>query len=207
MIFGNASWGFRETPLEKQLEITSGMGLEVLELGIANAPVDLPLDVSDEELENVKELYKKYNVKLLCASTGNDFTNGVSDDVDKIKTVVDICAKLGVKYLRIFAGFSPVEEVVGDRWQTMIDCLNTVYAYANGKNVVLTVETHGGVSDFGDGVEHFYSTSSEPETLLKMIAEVPDIRMNYDPANLYAVGIKNPESVYEKIKDISVHPL
>ena len=39
MLFGNASWGFRETPLEKQLEITSEMGLELLELGIANAPI------------------------------------------------------------------------------------------------------------------------------------------------------------------------
>lgn len=200
MIFGNASWGFRETPLEKQLEITSGMGLELLELGIANAPADLPLDASDSELENVKNLYKKYNIKLLCAATGNDFTNGVKDDVDKIKKVVDMCEKLGVKYLRIFAGFTPVKEVVGEKWQTMIECLNSVYDYAKDTGVVLTVETHGGVNAFDDGVEHVYSTSSEPETLLKMISDVPDIRMNYDPANLYAVGIKNPETVYEKIK-------
>jgi len=107
MQFGNASWGFRETPLEKQLEITSDMGLETLELGIANAPNDLPLDVTDKELENVKKLFKKYNVKLLCAATGNDFTEGNDGDTDKIKRVTDICAFLGVKYLRIFAGFSP----------------------------------------------------------------------------------------------------
>ena len=54
---------------------------------------------------------------------------------------------------------------------------------------------------YDDGVEHFYSTSSKPEVLLKMILEVPKMRLNFDPANLYAVGIKNPESVYEIIKD------
>jgi len=201
MQFGNASWGFRETPLEKQLEITSDMGLETLELGIANAPNDLPLDVTDKELENVKKLYKKYNVKLLCAATGNDFTEGNDGDTDKIKRVTDICAFLGVKYLRIFAGFSPVEEVCGDRWDIMINSLNTVYDYAEKKGVILTVETHGGVNSYDDGVEHFYSTSSKPDVLCKMIAAVPKIRLNFDPANLYAVGIKNPEILYEEIKD------
>ncbi len=200
MLFGNASWGFRETPLEKQLEITSEMGLELLELGIANAPSDLPLDVTDSELSDVKELFGKYKIKLLCAATGNDFTTGNRDDVAKIKRVVDICEKLGIRYLRIFAGFTPVEEVVGEKWDIMTECLNEVYAYAKEKNVVPVVETHGGVNGFDDGVEHFYSTSSKPEALLKMIDEVPDIMINYDPANLYAVGIENPEEVYDKIK-------
>lgn len=116
MIYGNASWGFHEMDLEEQLKITAKMELPILELGIANAPKDLPLDASDSELENVKSLYKKYGVKLMCAATGNDFTNGNSDDVEKVKRVIDICAKLGVKYLRIFAGFSPAAEVVGERW-------------------------------------------------------------------------------------------
>lgn len=60
MIYGNASWGFRELELEEQLKITAEMNLSVLELGIANAPKDLPSDASDSEIENVKNLYKKY---------------------------------------------------------------------------------------------------------------------------------------------------
>ena len=76
MMLGNAAWGFRETTLEKQLEITSDMGLELLELSIANTEKDLQLDVTDEEIENVKKLYAKYNVKLVCAASSNDFTEG-----------------------------------------------------------------------------------------------------------------------------------
>ncbi len=201
MKFGNASWGFRETDLEKQLEITKEMGLCILELGIANAPMDLPLDVSNQRLDEVKALYKKYGIELLTAATGNDFTNGSKDDVVKVKKVIDICSYLGVKILRIFAGFSPVDEVVGDRWNNMIECLNKCADYADIKNVTLTVETHGGVNGFDDGVEHFNSTSSKPEVLYKMLSELKDtVMVNFDPANLNAVGVKNPEEVYNKIK-------
>ena len=185
MMLGNAAWGFRETTLEKQLEITSDMGLELLELSIANTEKDLQLDVTDEEIENVKKLYAKYNVKLVCAASSNDFTEGNDNDICKIKKVTDICEKLGVKYLRIFAGFSPVDDVTGERWEIMINSLNTVYEYAEKKGVILTVETHGGVNGYDDGVEHFYSTSSKPDVLLKMISEVPKIRINFDPANIY----------------------
>lgn len=194
MTFGNAAWGFRETPLEKQLEITKRLGFETLELGIANAPRDVPLDVSDEEIKRVKALYDNYNVKLICAATGNDFTCGNDNDVKKIKNVVDICEKLGAKYLRIFAGFSPKNDVTGVKWDNMISCIKQILDYA--KNVVPVIETHGGVNGFSDGVEHFASVSTDIDTLLK----IPDIKILFDPANLFAVG-ENPLTVYEKIKD------
>ncbi|MDD6736162.1 MAG: sugar phosphate isomerase/epimerase [Clostridiales bacterium] len=201
MKFGNASWGFREAPLEEQLKVTKELGLEVLELGIANAPKDLPLDACDETLAEVKALYEKYGIELCCAATGDDFTNGDKNDVAKIKKVTDICAKLGIKYLRIFAGFSPVAEVTGKRWDNMIECLKEVDGYAASKGVFMVVETHGGVNGYDDGVEHFLSTSSDPETLYKMMSQLPEtVKVNFDPANLWAVGVKHPEEVYNKLK-------
>jgi sugar phosphate isomerase/epimerase len=202
MRFGNAAWGFRETPLEQQLAITNRMGLSVLEIGIANAPNDLRLDISDSEIQRVKGLFKRYNVSLLCAAIGNDFTNGNRDDMQKIKKAVELCEKLGVAYLRIFAGFSPVSEVTGKLWDIMIECLTEVGEYAKTKNIIPVIETHGGVKAYEDGVEHFYSTSSEPQALLRMLKELPNsLMVNFDPANLYAVGIRHPEAIYEQIKD------
>ena len=202
MVFGNASWGFRETPLEEQLKITKDMGLDVLELGIANAPKDVPLSVSDEEISRVISLYDKYGIDLCCAATGNDFSNGDKTDVPKVKKVIDICEKMGVKYLRIFAGFSPVAEVTGERWENMIECLKEVAEYAKDKNVYPVVETHGGVNGFDDGVEHFLSTSADENTLYKMMSELPEnVKVNFDPANLWAVGNKHPENVFNNLKD------
>lgn len=202
MMFGNASWGFRETPLEEQLKITSSMGLKVLELGIANAPKDVPLSVSDEEIADIKGMYNKYGIEFCCAATGNDFSNGDKSDVPKVKKVIDICAKLGVKYLRIFAGFSPVDEVVGARWDNMIECITEIAEYAECKNVYPVIETHGGVNGFDDGVEHFLSTSADEETLYKMMSELPrNVKVNFDPANLWAVGNKHPENVFNSLKD------
>ena len=199
MRFGNASWGFRETPLEKQLEITRDMGLKILELGIENAPNDVKIG---DDTKAIKELFGKYGIELLCAATGNDFTNGNRDDVTKIMAVIDLCSDLGIRYLRIFAGFSPVSEVVGERWDNMIYCLKTVSEYAKGKGVIPVVETHGGVDCFDDGgVMHFHTTSTTMETMKKMLKTLPEnIGINYDPANLYAVGIENPDEFYQEIK-------
>lgn len=202
MKFGNASWGFRETPLEEQLKITSNMGLKILELGIANAPKDIPLSVSDDEIAEIMRLYDKYGVEHCCAATGNDFTNGDQNDVPKVKKVIDICAKLGVKYLRVFAGFSPVSEVVGARWDNMMECLKEISEYAESKGVYPVIETHGGVNAYDDGVEHFFSTSADEETLYKMMSLLPEnAKLNFDPANLWAVGNKHPENVYNHLKE------
>lgn len=200
MKFGNAAWGFRETPLKEQLKITKEMGLAVLELGIANAPNDVTLDISKESLEEIKNLYAEYGVELLCAATGNDFTNGNKSDVEKVKRVIDICNELGVKILRIFAGFSHGEEVVGRRWTTMIECLTECARYAKGQGVTLTIETHGGVDCFDDGVLHFHSTTTIPEMLQKIVETVPEnVMLNFDPANLNAVGVTDVVGVYEKL--------
>lgn len=202
MKFGNAAWGFRELELEEQLKITSGMGLKIHELGIANAETDIKTDASDAELESVRALYEKYGIELLCAATGNDFTCGNSDDVEKIKRVTDMCAVLGVKYLRIFAGFSHKEEVTGERWKTMVESLNRCAEHAKKKNVVLVVETHGGVDGFDGGeVEHFNSVTTCADTLKRLLDELDEsIMFNYDPANLYAVGHSDPSEVYELLR-------
>ena len=201
MIYGNAAWGFRETPLEEQFKITADMGLDVIEIGIANAPADIPLDATDAELDKVKALSEKYGVKMLCAATGDDFTAG-ADDVEKVKKVIDICDKLGVKYLRIFAGFMPLADVTESVFEMMMDSLTKVCNYAKDKDIIPVIETHGGVDGYDDGVVHIMSTTTDLDSIMRIINGLPDnVRLCYDPANLYAVGIKHPEEFYEKIKD------
>lgn len=201
MIFGNAAWGLRETPLEKQFKITAEMGLLELEIGIANAPGDVPLNVSKKELEDIREMSAQNGVNITCAATGNDFTTG-TEDIEKVKKVIDISSALGVRYLRIFAGFTALEKVEGKLFDRMINALAEVSFYAEKRSVVPVIETHGGVCAYNDGVEHFMSPTTDLETVKRIIESLPEnVMICYDPANLYAVGIKNPERFYEEIKD------
>ncbi|MFA6102273.1 MAG: sugar phosphate isomerase/epimerase family protein [Victivallaceae bacterium] len=206
MHLGLAAWGFRETPLKKQLAITRKLGLRLLELSIAGCPNDaLRKGAPPAEINMVKELFAESGIELSCAAGGSDFTlpdaGKNQRQLDDLKRMIDLGNKLGIKFLRIFAGFSPVDEVTGRRWEQMIACLCETVEYASGTGLVPVVETHGGVNSFPPGVKHFHSTSSEPAALLKILREVPGLNVNFDPANLFAAGVKHPEDVYLQIKD------
>ena len=205
-MFGSASWGFREFKLGEQLACACRLGFEIHELDIANAPGDLPVDADDGQLAEVRRLYESYGIRLLCAATGNDFSladeNLVRADLKKVKRVIDICEKVEAKYLRIFAGFSPCAEVTGARWERMVKALNETAEYAKSGGVVPCIETHGGVSTYPDGVEHFASVTTDYGCLQRLLSEVDDsVRFVYDPANLYAAGVEEPEKISALLGD------
>ncbi len=201
MNIGLAGWGLRETPIEEQLKLVRSLGLDLLELQIANYPKDcLNVDSSVEKIEEVRQLFVKYGVKLECACTGNDFTgDDPTEEIIKVKKVIDIVSALGIKYLRIFAGFSSDSRVKGDILVSMLNALREVREYADGKNVVLCVETHGGVSGLGNGILQHTSSATTRIDLMQKIVET-GVKINYDPANLTAVGCSDIVSFYNKFK-------
>ena len=195
MIYGCAAWGFRETPLEQQLTVTRELGLSVLELGIAGHPNDFLRQTADaESIRRVRDWFDRAGIRLQCASTGNDFTHADAAacraSLEQVKKVIEVAALTGVKWLRIFAGFSPAAEVTGARWDLMITCLNAAIKHATEHGLRLGIETHGGVTTVPGGIRHFHSTSSQPELLLLMLEQL-DKRAGivFDPANLGAVGL------------------
>ena len=203
MRYGLAAWGLREESLESQLAITRELGVELLEFSIANYDKDaLQLGCSDAEIEAVKDLFVRYGVKLECGCTGNDFTgDDVEEQITKVKTVIDIAEKLGLKYLRIFAGFTTDSLVYGERFDKMLEALKTVAGYAVPKGITLCVETHGGVTALENGaLLHFHSVSTRMDQW-KKIAQT-GVSMTFDPANLSAVGMPVPGEFYKEFKDI-----
>lgn len=201
---GAASWGFRELALPGQLDLVKGLGLDSLELGIANGENDIQMDEDVSRLEQVKKEYASRGLSLLTAATGNDFTVAdeavVRADVAKVRQAIDICAFLGVKSLRIFAGFSPYQEVEERRFGVMIDALNQVAEYGRKHGVMAAVETHGGVQAYPDGVEHFHSVSTWQGCLERILKETSDsLKFVFDPANLYAIPGTDVQAVLELI--------
>lgn len=132
---------------------------------------------------------------LWCAATGNDFTvvQVVEEQIQKIKKVILICEKAGISYLRIFAGFSAIGEVTGERWKEMIRAINETADFAKEHQVIPAVETHGGVNAFPDGVVHFASVTTDYTALEKLLKEIRgNVLFVFDPANLAAAGEKDP---------------
>lgn len=209
MIIGCAAWGFRETPLKNQLKITQQMGLSVLELSIAGHENDiLQIEASEAEIVKVKELFEQYKINLDCTSASNDFTladkKAIITEVERVKQVIDIAQKLDAKYLRVFAGFSPVDEVIDLRFDAMIEQLNEVAAYASTRDIILAIETHGGVAEYRSGIKHFHSTTTTLSALNKIFENLKyPVGMVFDPANLGAVGLDENEIIelYEIFKD------
>lgn len=201
MILGNAAWGLRETSLEEQLMITSRMGLSLLELSIAGYEKDyLQLDSGNIKILEVKAKFEDYGINPDCACTGNDFTvDAVNEQLDKVKQVIDIAAQLGVKYLRIFAGFSSDSVVYGKRFERLMEALRQTAGHAKKCDILPVVETHGGVIANGEALVHFGSVTTRSD-YWRQILET-GVAINYDPANLAAVGSTDPVAFYHEFAD------
>lgn len=193
---GAAAWGLRETPLEKQYAICQELGLKELELSIGNGDSDqVQADADDKQLAQIAAWQREYGVANTCACTGCDLT--VEEDelpaqIAHVQAVTACAAKAGCRYLRIFGGFNSDSVVYGQRRQRMLDALRQCAQFAAKCNVVLAVETHGGVAVNGDAVVHFHS----PTTRVDNWQDILDTgcKMLVDPANLEAAGVNDPAS-------------
>jgi len=115
---------------------------------------------------------------------------GADDYITKPFAMRELLARVKANIRR--AGMNtaaPAAEVTGRRRRLLADCLREVYAAAKDTGVIPVVETHGGVENLPDGsVRHFASVSTECETLDRLLDDVPDMRLNYDPANVFLLG-------------------
>lgn len=210
MQYGLAAWGLRFTPLREQLAMTGRLKLNLLEIGISGFHTDLlQAGVPNCFLDTVKTLFKEYSLTPLCAVTGNDFTqpdkNDTAASLGQTLAALRTADILGIRYLRIFAGFSPVEEVVEERYKTLVECINKIYEAAKKTNVIPVVETHGGVNNLPDNsIRHFASVSTECETLDKLFNDVPEMVLNFDPANLCILD-KDVCSFYHRYREKIVY--
>lgn len=202
MKLGNAAWGLREMTFKEQLALTKRMGLTILEVGIANAPLDISLEISKKELDRIAAEAADSGIELLCGATGDDFMQNGAKDLDKVKRVIDICQYLKIKYLRIFAGFTPMEEQTEENYRYMAAALREVCVYAEEKNVIPAMETHGSVVAWEEGVQHKNTVTTDINALGRLLEALPDnLTLCFDPANLYAVGMEKPEELFLRFRE------
>lgn len=200
---GNAAWGFRETPLERQLAVTRELGMRRLELSLASTPKDfIQLTAGAAEIERAKGWFAAHGVELAEGSVGNDFGQADAaknrEQVEAMKKKIDIAHRLGIRSLRIFASFAPAKEMEGKRLEGMVAALNAAGAHAKPLGITLAVETHGGVRKMGENrFIHSPSASTEAESVARWLPDCAEnITLNFDPANLWAAGVRDVTGFY-----------
>ncbi len=202
MRLGLAAWGLREKSLESQLKLTCSLGLDLLEFSIANYAKDvLQVGATKAQISEVKDAFRQHGVRLECGCTGDDLTCGsIPAEVAKLREVIDISAALGLRILRIFAGFSSDSAISSQRLEAILEAFRELHDYATERSVTLCVETHGGVSVQGNGsLLHFHSITTRIDTWKRILAT--GVSICYDPANLTAVGAVDAVRFYTLFKE------
>ena len=193
MKLGLAEWGMRDLPIEEHYKMTRKFGLKYLELGIGGyMPGQIPNGMNGEWVKKLQGYSKKYDVLTPYMCFGNDFTiedeKAVREKVDEIIADLPACSEIGVTHLRLFSGFSSHKEIVGPRWDLMIDSFKKVSKACERYEMQISIETHGRLEPKGNGVIHHHTTSTDKDAIRRMLAELPEnVGINYDPGNLKPV--------------------
>lgn len=205
MKLGNACWGYREMGLDDYMRATVGMGLKYIELSCENDYAYMSGASTVSEIEAVRRKLSGYGLVCEAVAAGNDFSvPDYHSELARVKRAIDVCARLGAVYLRIFAGFCKEEEITDDLWRQVVGCLQAAGSYAHKRGVILAVEVHGGITPAEEG-RHFHrfgSLTTTGERLSKLIdeTECPAVRALYDPANFLAYGGLQPQAEYPLIE-------
>ena len=105
-----------------------------------------------------------------------------------------------MKIFRIFAGFTPLTRLTPAMRKKELECLRTAAEHASEAGLVPAMETHGAVEPFADGVRHIASSSTDMGQVAETLAAVPELQLNFDPANLLAVQV-DPLAFYHRFAD------
>lgn len=195
LIIGCGEWGFRELPMEEHFEISQQFGFKFLEFGIGGGQVGrLPEEPSAEDISNFKKLAETYEIECPFCCLENDFT--LVDPqvhermVEKTLKQIQVAKDCGATHVRLFAGFTPAEEITEEIWERMIDAFKRTHDLCESLELTIAIETHGKIieGDQGEAI-HVHTVSTSPEWLERLLQELPEtVGFNYDPGNLKAVN-------------------
>jgi len=191
---GCGEWGFRELPMEDHFKIVRSFDFNWMEFGIGGEQRGrLPDDPGEDDVKAFIEMAKDYNIQTPFGCLENDFT--LADEASHQKMVnyvlrqIPVLSSLGATHVRLFAGFTPSEQITAPIWNRMIDAFRACQAECQKHQMKIAIETHGRLSWKGEEVTHSHTVSTHPDFLRRLLEELPpEIGFNYDPGNLKAVN-------------------
>ena len=205
---GCGEWGFRNLPMREHFEIASDFDFKWLEFGIGGDQTGRLSEFPEpNEIAELKELNDEFGIETPFCCIENDFTLADENDhkemLDKSKKQIQAAADCGAKQVRLFAGFTPAENVNSDIWDRMIKAFWDADQLCETLGLTIAIETHGGITfDKDEAAHHFNSVSTDPESLIRLMDQLPPrVGFNYDPGNIKAVRPEDKKCCLDLIND------
>jgi sugar phosphate isomerase/epimerase len=193
MVLGCGEWGFRNRSMAEYFELATSFGFKHLEFGLGGGwPGRLPEQPTVADIAAFRQLADRHHVTTHYCCLENDFTRSDSGDHTKqLQRVLDqlpAVADGGARLVRLFAGFTPYEEMTETIWARLIAAMVECSLAAERRGMSIAIETHGTIAHLPNGIAvHRHTVTTHRDGLARLLQELPSsIGFNYDPGNLKA---------------------
>jgi sugar phosphate isomerase/epimerase len=190
---GCGEWGFRNHSIADYFEIATALGSRHLEFGIGGGwSGRLPDAPSPADVAAFRRLADRHAVTTRYCCLENDFTRPDPGEHDaQVRTALaqlPAAADCGAEVVRLFAGFTPAEQITDPIWKRLLAALATCAAAAGRRGMRIAIETHGAITMLPDGsLAHRHTVTTRRDWLTRLVREMPpEVGFNYDPGNLKA---------------------
>jgi len=177
---------------EQALDGISRAGFKYVELSaVKNWTEHVMAYMSDDELNDIKELMKKYELSAITLSGHCDLFD--EQRLDDFRNNIELAANMGCKYIISSTGeahFGEKEEVNDD---VLVENLKTLIPSLEKHNMILGLELHG-----------VYCKGEDMGRVTRLVGS-PRIGVNYDTANVVYFGGTSPIDDIKTCVDQVVH--
>jgi 3-dehydroshikimate dehydratase len=181
--------------LTTQLEVLTSEGVNALELrGAWGTNV---LDLSDEQLQDVRELLHEHGfaVSAIGSPIGkSNLAEPRAFEQIRLERALAVADQLDTRLIRIFSFYAP-PETLDDVRDEVVERLSLLVGRAARAGATLLLENERGI--YGENALRCHD-------LLATINS-PALRMAFDPANFVQVGVRPMDEVWPLLKDYVRH--
>ena len=201
--------GTPEYTVEQAIRLFHDIGLSGAEIVVQDGYLSgISCACSIEELNAVKAAAEQNQMEICCLTPYNSYFNDLDEvlrmsEVNAIQTVIDACAYLGARYIRIYGGNLQAGDTknLAERRAKLIESMRHLGDRAAEKGVTLVIENH------------FNTMAVSAKESVELIRDIqhPAVRILYDQANLSFTGNESYEEAialqqsyvsYMHIKDL-----
>ena len=163
-----------------------------MEIGIGGPfPGRLPTRMSRKDVDSFIAMRGSYAIETPFCCLENDFTlpdaSAHAANLEECLEQMRLAAGLRCEYVRLFAGFTPYQDMTEAIWGRMLSAFEQAERLASALGMAIAIETHGKI-DMVDGCAvHTHTATTHRDGIRRLLEELPTrIGFNYDPGNIKA---------------------